>query len=216
MAALPARSSQSADTRLRIVAAAERLFAERGFAGTTMRELTRAAGTNLAAVNYHFGSKEGLLEEVFRTYLEPISRERLQSLDAAERTAGGQALPLRTLLEMYLAPAVRTLAVRHSGIPSILTRLHHEPHPAVEDLIARIMQPVTARYVAAVARALPGMDPQLLLLRGHLMTGAMLYILGHGRVFMERMSGSHAALADDEQLLRHLVDFCEAGFSRHA
>jgi AcrR family transcriptional regulator len=212
----PSRSLQSSDTRQRILAAAERQFAERGFAGTTMRDLTHAAGTNLAAVNYHFGSKEGLLHEVFRTYLEPIGRERLDALDAAEQAAGGAPLPLRRILELYLAPAVRTLASRHSGIPSIVTRLHHEPHPAVEELIARVMQPVTARYIAAVARTLPGLDPQLILLRGHLMTGAMLYILGHGRVFMERLSAPAAPALNEDALLRHLVDFCEAGFGRDA
>jgi AcrR family transcriptional regulator len=210
------RSPRSPDTRARIVAAAERLFAERGFAGTTMRDLTRAAGTNLAAVNYHFGSKEGLLEEVFSTYLVPISRERLRLLDEAERAAAGQPLPLRTLLEIYLSPAIHRLAVNHAGIPSILSRLHHEPHPTVEALILKVMQPVTTRYGAAVQRTLPGLDPQLILLRGHLMTGAMLYILGHGRVFMERMAGGAAALNDADVLLRQLVDFCEAGFSRDA
>ncbi len=210
------RSPLSPSTRARIVAAAERLFAERGFAGTTMRDLTRAAGTNLAAVNYHFGSKEGLLEAVFSTYLVPISQERLRLLDEAERAAGGRPLPLRTLLELYLSPAIRRLAVNHAGIPSILSRLHHEPHPAVEELILKVMQPVTARYGAAVQRAMPGLDPQLILLRGHLMTGAMLYILGHGRVFLERMAGGSSALNDPEVLLRHLVDFCEAGFSRNA
>lgn len=216
MSARPTRSAQSTETRQRILIAAERLFAERGFAGTTMRDLTQAAGTNLAAVNYHFGSKEGLLEEVFRTYLEPISRERLASLDAAEAAAAGQALPLRRILELYLTPAVRQLGSRHRGIPSILSRLHQEPHPSVEDLITRMMQPVALRYAAAVARALPGLEPQLILLRGHLMTGAMLHLLGYGRVVMDRMHSGPGPASDDAELLRHLIDFCEAGFQRHA
>lgn len=209
------RSPQSGATRGRILAAAERLFAQHGFGGTTMRDLTREAGANLAAVNYHFGSKDGLLEAVFRTCLEPINRERMRLLDAAEAANPGQALPSRELLEMFLAPAVRALAERHTGLPSILSRLHHEPHPSVEKLILEVSLPVVQRYGAAMQRSLPHLDAQRVLLRGHFMIGAMLYLLGHGRVLMQGMMPSGARALDAEDLLRELLDFCEAGFRAH-
>lgn len=208
----PPRSTQSGATRDRILAAAERLFAQHGFSGTTMRALTREAGANLAAVNYHFGNKDGLLEEVFRTYLEPINRERMRLLQEAESAAQGAPLPMRQLLEMYLGPAVRALAERHTGLPSILSRLHHEPHPAVEQLILKVSLPVVARYGAAVQRALPHLDARRVLLRGHFMIGAMLYLLGHGRVLLQGMQPNGAPPLDAEDLLRELLDFCEAGF----
>jgi len=211
-----ARSPQSDSTRTRIVAAAEQLFAERGFAATTMRDLTSAAGTNLAAVNYHFGSKEGLLETVFRTYLEPISAERMRLLDEAESKAAGQAVPLRTLIELYVGPAVRSLTRDRAGIPSLVSRLHQEPHPAVEALILNLSQPVILRYAAAVQRALPDLDPQRILIRGHLMTGSMLYILGHGRLLLSKQSPTPASLPSEAALVRELIDFCEAGFRQHA
>ncbi len=211
-----AQSPQSESTRVRIVAAAERLFAERGFAGTTMRDLTTSAGTNLAAVNYHFGSKEGLLEAVFRTYLEPIMAERLRLLDAAEAQAQGQPLPLRTIIELYVGPAVRTLSRDRAGIPSLMSRLHQEPHPAVEELILRLTQPVIVRYAAAVQRTLPTLDPTRILIRGHLMTGAMLYILGHGRLLLSKQVPSQSGMLSEADMLQELVRFCEAGVRQDA
>lgn len=210
------RSPQSRETRERILAAAERLFARHGFDGTTTRALTREAEVNLAAVNYHFGSKEGLLEAVFRNCFEPINRERLRLLDEAEARAPGQPLPIRTLLRMFVAPALEALAGEHTGVTSILSRLHHEPHPAVEELIQRVTLPVVQRYAAAVQRSLPHLDPRRVLLRGHFMIGAMLYALGHGRVILGALLGPGEAELDPESLERELVDFCAAGFEADA
>lgn len=198
------------------MAAAETLFAQQGFAGTTMRALTTAAGTNLAAVNYHFGSKEGLLETVFRTYLEPISAERIRLLDEAEALAAGQPVPLRTLIEHYVEPAVRTLARDRAGIPSLVSRLHHEPHPAVEELILKLTQPVIARYAAAVQKSLPHLDLQSILIRGHLMTGSMLYILGNGRLLMNKQALASGGPPSEADLIQELIDFCVAGFRQDA
>ena len=216
MSTIGARSPSSDSTRARIVAAAEKLFAERGFASTTMRDLTSAAGTNLAAVNYHFGSKEGLLETVFRTYLEPISAERIRLIDEAESKAQGQPIPLRTLIELYVGPAVRSLSRDRAGIPSLVSRLHQEPHPAVEELILKLTEPVIARYAAAVHRVLPHLDLQRILIRGHLMTGSMLYILGHGRLLLSKQAPAGAGLPSEATLVQELIDFCVAGFNQNA
>lgn len=77
------------DTRERILDAAERLFMESGYEGTSMRMITGEAGVNLAAVNYHFGSKEALLREVFRRRLNWLNTERLRALDLLEQQAQG-------------------------------------------------------------------------------------------------------------------------------
>ena len=80
------------DTRERILDAAERLFMESGYEGTSMRMITGEAGVNLAAVNYHFGSKEALLREVFRRRLNWLNTERLRALDLLEQQAQGAPL----------------------------------------------------------------------------------------------------------------------------
>lgn len=177
-----------------------------------MRRLTQAARVNLASVNYHFRSKEGLIEEVVRTYLEPIGHERLRLLEEARARHGAAAIPIRELVEMYLAPAVRALAERHPGVPSILSRLHHEPHPVVEAMILRLSQPIASLYAAEVQRALPHLDAARVLLRGHMMIGAMLFVLGSGRVLMRGMLPEGQLDFDAKTMLGELVAYCEAGF----
>ena len=78
------RDNPRFSTRQRILGAAEELFAERGFAAASLRQVTAAAKVNLAAVNYHFGSKDNLIEEVFRRRLDELSRRRLERLAAIE------------------------------------------------------------------------------------------------------------------------------------
>src|SRR5512145_1863051 len=75
-------------TRERILRTAERLFAERGFNGVSVRELAAAAQANIASIGYHFDSKEGLLSEVYRRHCEPMIAERLRGLEAAARLRG--------------------------------------------------------------------------------------------------------------------------------
>src|SRR5262245_9055913 len=94
------------DTKAVILAAAEKLFAERGFADVSMRDITSAAEVNLAAVNYHFGSKDELLVALFVDRVTPLNRERATLLRDAEARAGGTA-PLKDVLHALLAPPLR-------------------------------------------------------------------------------------------------------------
>ena len=80
------------DTRERILDAAERLFMTHGFDGASMRQITGEAAVNLAAVNYHFGSKEALMQEVFRRRLDWLNDERIRVLDEMEEAAGDKPL----------------------------------------------------------------------------------------------------------------------------
>ena len=80
-------------TKERILAAAEELFAQHGFAGTSLRQVTSQAAVNIAAVNYHFGSKENLINEVFRRRMDVMTAQRLQQLEAALRDHPGQLEP---------------------------------------------------------------------------------------------------------------------------
>ena len=90
-----AMDALSQDTKTRILDAAESLFMEHGFEATSLRQLTTAAGVNLAAVNYHFGTKEELFQAVLTRRLDPMNQERIDLLDELEREAGGQPAHLR-------------------------------------------------------------------------------------------------------------------------
>src|SRR5882724_8376827 len=88
----------------RILDAAEELFAKRGFNATSMRLITTHAKVNLAAVNYHFGSKEALYADMMARRLRPINEARLASLARAEQEAAGQPVPLARVIELLVRP----------------------------------------------------------------------------------------------------------------
>src|SRR6187399_2213546 len=102
-----ALDATSADTKTRILDAAEKLFVEHGFEATSLRSLTSAAGVNLAAVNYHFGSKEELFQAVLTRRLDPMNQERIELLGRIEREAAGRALSCEKILFAMLIPALK-------------------------------------------------------------------------------------------------------------
>jgi AcrR family transcriptional regulator len=93
-------------TRTAILSAAERLYADRGFADVTLRDIVAAADVNLAAVNYHFGSKDELIAELFVTRSLATNRERLNELKAAEEAGGGRA-DINAILRALVGPTLR-------------------------------------------------------------------------------------------------------------
>src|SRR3954471_10629137 len=102
-----ALDATSPDTKTRILDAAERLFVEHGFEATSLRQLTSAAGVNLAAVNYHFGSKEELFQSVLTRRLDPMNQERIELLEKLERESGGKPVGVEKILSSMLIPALR-------------------------------------------------------------------------------------------------------------
>src|SRR3954471_23137020 len=95
------------ETRTRILNAAEELFMQHGFEGTSMRQLTAKAGANLAAVNYHFGSKNALVEAVFRRRLDPMNSARIAELERLERDAGGRPLTAEAIIRAFIGASLR-------------------------------------------------------------------------------------------------------------
>ena len=94
----------AADTKERILDTAERLFADHGFPATSLRDITQEAGVNLAAVNYHFGGKEGLLIEVLERKIAPVNRSRLAQLETLETAAGSDPVPTEHLVRAFVTP----------------------------------------------------------------------------------------------------------------
>jgi AcrR family transcriptional regulator len=126
-------------TKDRIIEAAEQLFAESGIAATSLRHITSRAGVNLAAVNYHFGSKDALVEAVYRRHLEPLNSARLNNLEQLEAAAKGRPLGVETIVRAFVEPLVEQARTGDSG--AVLTRLLaqslHEAAGYVERFYAR-------------------------------------------------------------------------------
>ena len=166
------------ETRTRILDAAEELFMLHGFEGTSMRLLTTKAGVNLAAVNYHFGSKHALIEAVFRRRLDPMNVARIAELEklvAEDRTDSPEAI-----IRAFITPGLRLMEDAKGGGRSfvrLLGRTYTEPNKAVRQLIGQMYAPAMQRYKAALERALPQMPREELVWRMHFMFGTLAYTL---------------------------------------
>lgn len=200
-----------ADTRTRILRAAELLFIEHGFEATTMRQITGKAGVNLAAINYHFGSKEQLIEEVFRQRLGGLIGQCLERLDRLEESAAGAALRPRQIVEAFFGVALTLAADRDNGGDSfmrLLGRTYPAPPPFVRDFLAREYSAAIPRFKAALFRALPDVPREEILWRFHFMLGAMSYAVS-GSDALNMLGGLDDS--DNEALQARLMSFLLGG-----
>jgi len=201
------------DTKTRLLDAAETLFAERGFAATSLRAITAAAQVNLAAVNYHFRSKQALLEAVFARRLGPINRRRLELLASAQARAGRRAPPLEEILEAFIGPAFRLraeLAGSGTSFQRLMGRLFSEPGEHVQAILKPQFAEVAAGFLPALERALPRLPGAELAARIHFMVGAMAHTLA-GTHVMQLFVGDRCDPSDAEGTIRRLVSFLAAG-----
>src|SRR3989440_600487 len=208
-----AAEATSADTKTRILDAAERLFVEHGFEATSLRQLTTAAGVNLAAVNYHFGSKEELFQAVLTRRLDPMNQERIERLEKLERDAGGKPLSCEKILFAMLIPALRLARDERRGGKNflrLLGRAYADPAPFIRHLLSRQYAEMIGRYKEAFLRALPHLARQELTWRLHFVMGALSYTLAGTdalKLFAQATSTTHS----DELLLQRLAPFLLAG-----
>jgi AcrR family transcriptional regulator len=168
------------DTRERILDVAEREFMAHGYEGTSMRMVTSAADVNLAAVNYHFGSKEGLLREVFKRRLQWLMRERLAALDALEEQAQGAPLKPSQVLEAFFGTLLRIGEDESLGgmtFLRLLGRTLTDPAEFIRAFFAAEYAEVIDRYKQALFRALPDVPKAEIVWRLHFMLGAMSYAI---------------------------------------
>ena len=194
-------------TQERIIEAAEELFVERGFAGTSLRAITAAARVNLGAVHYHFGSKEGLFEAVFHHRIEPIIQESLKRLDQLEAHVDRQPPQLEEILDAFLAPV---LASEPGGVERLVGRLYAEPRSLVDPIIERLFTGLSERFLSAIARALGDVAEEELRWRFHFTVGAMLHAIV--REEPVGVGPAPSPTADGpEARLRRLAAFAAAG-----
>jgi len=180
VATLTGESRSGGDTRERILDVAEVLFTEHGFEGTSMRLITGQAGVNLAAVNYHFGTKEALFQAVFHRRLFQLNRMRLEVLDGMELEAQGAPLKPSQVLEGFFGPVLAMATdTRHGGhtFMRLLGRTYTEPAQFIRKFMAEEFSDVISRYSDALRRALPGVPLAEIMWRLHFMMGAVSYAI---------------------------------------
>lgn len=180
-------------TKERILDTAEVLFARFGIGSTSLRTITQEAGVNLASVNYHFGSREELVAQVFLRRLTPMNEARLTSLRQMREASGDAPLPLDQLVRAFVEPP---LAMSRAGDQSgavfvrLLGRTYTEPAESIHALIRDTHQAVIDAFKPEFERSLPSLSADVLHWRLHFLVGVLAYVMA-GSDIMSLISSGH-------------------------
>ncbi|HEY8961375.1 MAG TPA: TetR/AcrR family transcriptional regulator [Luteolibacter sp.] len=166
--------------KLRLVTAAEELFARRGFEAVSVRDITKGAEMNIASVNYHFGSRDGLVAAVMARHLTPIFEESIVLLDRVERSGGPEKVLLEGLFDGWVRPVVNQ--VRRSSLPEplacrLLGRMLGEQSMAMPPPVTALAKQAFARGTGLLGKVLPDVLSHDLAWRLHFLTGALSHAL---------------------------------------
>ncbi|MFO1380136.1 MAG: TetR/AcrR family transcriptional regulator [Chitinivorax sp.] len=203
------------DTATRILDAAEVLFVEFGFEATSLRMITQRAAVNLAAVNYHFGSKEVLYQGVVSRRLAPYNQECIEELQRMQADAGGP-LPIDAVVAAFLRPAIRlSRDPARGGIIFIrlMSRAFAEPHDALREILPKLYSDVLETYRRALSSALPELSNNEVLWRLQFAMGTIFYAFAGNDV--TRMMSLHnvPGARDPQEIVRQLTPYVVAGLS---
>jgi AcrR family transcriptional regulator len=200
------------DTKERILDAAERLFADYGFPATSLRDITHEAGVNLAAVNYHFGSKEALLIAALARTTAPVNRARLEQLDELE-AAGDTAVPTEQIVRAFLTPMFETWCKWDKSDQKFLRlvgRIHAEVDQELRAKFIKQFDTVFLRFSTAFQRSLPELDATDVHWRVLFLIGSMAYTMTWAESII---ATDPRAKREPQEILESLIHFATAGMA---
>ena len=210
---------RQADTATRILDAAEALFVEHGFEATSMRMITQRAEVNLAAVNYHFGSKDALFQGVFTRRLTPLTQLAVQSLEKLEQAAKGAALSVDAIIHAFLDAALEIAHDPKRGgviFVRLLSRTFVETHPVLRESLPRHYEELAGRYASAAAKALPHIDRVELQWRLNFAFSAIFNAFAGNNILRLFVSDPVVNARDPRMIATYLVPFVVAGLTAPA
>jgi AcrR family transcriptional regulator len=190
------------DTKTRILDAAEKLFGQKGFDVTSLRDITTEAQVNLAAVNYHFQSKDSLIDAVIERRILPVNQRRLEMLETA-----GPSPSVERILEAFMVP---TLEADLATVIPLMGRVLTNPDQFVEWLYKKRLSGTADRFMEALCQALPHVPRPELFWRLHFVAGAMSHVLLFSRA-LPILTNGLCDLSDRSALAQRLIAFGAAG-----
>ena len=195
----------------RLLGAAEQLFAEKGYEGTSVRDITATAGCNVAAVNYHFGGKENLYTEVFRRRLRSLRDIRLAAIDKVMSEDSGKAM-LEELLRAFAVAFLEPVASQEQGrqIIKLVTREMFDQHLPKGMFSDEVVIPTTTSLGQAVAKLCPGLEKSKTQLCIHSIIAQLVHVIRVKEMFAQG-DNPNVPTFDLARLIDHVVDFSVAG-----
>ena len=204
----------ASDVRVRIMDVAEHFFAEEGYKSVSLRQITTRANVNIAAINYHFGSKLGLLRAVFERRAAPINAERMARLADCRRLRDERTLTVSDVLRAFIEPTLRGGHFAEGGqaYRRIMGRMSNSPIAEVRALLHEIYGDVAVEFIELLRPAMPDLDEVEFFWRLACVYGVMQYILADtGR--LERLSREGFDMSDVDAALRYTLPVLTAGLT---
>jgi AcrR family transcriptional regulator len=200
----------------RLLDAAEASFAEKGFGGTSIRELAAAAGCNIAAVNYHFGGKDKLYAEVWRRELHVLRETRIAGIEKV-MTAGARQPQLEDLLRSYADAFIEPLADENRGsrLMRLMAREIIDPRLPRHMFLNEMVKPVMAALSAALIKVCPGLPQSKVALTIISLVGQLLHI-GRVKAMFDQADSPEWPRFDLNEAIDHIVKFSAAGIRDYA
>ncbi|RYD30218.1 MAG: TetR/AcrR family transcriptional regulator, partial [Verrucomicrobiaceae bacterium] len=174
-----------------------------------VRDITKEAGANVAAVNYHFGSRDGLVIAVISRYLMPVNQERLARLERAERNGG----EVREIIAAFVKPIVEQVGkseLSEKLYCQLLGRIFSEQSVALPGELEYQTRSVVERFTKALNKALKEFSPDEVLWRLHFIVGGLIHLLTHSG-FLYRVAGSLTGTPSVDANIERFLDFAVAG-----
>jgi AcrR family transcriptional regulator len=206
------------DTKDSILNAAEQLFAERGYEATSLRAITTAAGVNLAAVNYHFQSKDQLLRALFTRGMQRLNRKRTALLDSYQAEYGKKTVPPEKLVRALIGPMVDISGNEVKGskvFGMLLGRMYASPQGPLDDILVSDIEKFSERFKSAIRRTLPEIPLEDLFWRSFFAIGATAHTLISSHL-VGLISQGLCNPDDREAVLEKLISFIVAGLKASA
>ena len=200
------------ETKQKILDTAERLIGEQGYAATSLRNIISEAAVNLAAVHYHFGSKEDLLDEVICRKASAVNAKRLALLDRFEAEAGSAPVTVEKVLAAFFDPMIEA-GSRSPQFVRLMGRIYAEG--LLPAIVAKHFQPTLARFSQALRRSVPHLTEAELASRFQFMIGAMSHAVSAERQFSVGGTGNPET-ADFRTNMRRLIVFLCGGLQAPA
>lgn len=204
---------QRTTNRDRILDAAEREFAKRGFFGVSLRDIARAAGVDVALISYHFGKKEALFEAVMMRRSEILNSERQQMLEAAQRRHAPDPPPVEEIIDAFTHALLNRSTKGGEGWRSYFALIAQiNNHPAWGgSVMNQHFDPLVHKFLDALREALPGCEERDLFWCYHFLSGALTLTFAEtGRI--DKLSDGLCKSSDLDDVHERLVPFISAGF----
>lgn len=201
------------ESKRRLLEAAEQLFAERGFEAVSVRDVTKLSKANVAAINYHFGSRDGLIALVVTLCITPVNEERLLRLETLEKKWSGKNVPLEEVIEAYVRPLLG--AARKTGLSErlfcrLLGWIFSMPLESLPQAMEDQIRNASDRFTRALVKSLPSVSTEDLAWRFHFVNGSMIHMLLHQEM-LQQLSNGASGNPTMEALLGRFIRFAAAG-----